>query len=121
MTDVGKTPELFVIEERAVIWFMEELTTDQRMKFIRRIGKNADERDFASQAAALLTFFDNQYKNGRHDGAINEQRRIVRFLRARAEYLERVGSSFDHYDAGALRREADAIEECKHLEEGHAS
>jgi len=42
------------------------------------------------------------------------ERRIVKWLRARADYLERVGSSFDHYDAGCLFREAAAIESGEH-------
>lgn len=116
MTEMTKIPDLNIIEERAVIWFMEELTTDQRIKLIRRIGKSAGEQDYAAQAAAFTAFLDDEYKNGRHDGAINEQRRIVAYLRKQADDLERAGSSFDHYDARALRREADAIETCEHLE-----
>lgn len=114
MTSLG------VLEDRAVIWFMEELNEKQRLLLIRRVGEIANEGDYATQAAAFTSFLDKNYRTGRHDGAIAEQRRIAAWMKERADYLERVGSSFDHYDAGCLRREADAIEIGEHLGEVQA-
>ena len=115
MTGRKQWPDLSVMEQRALIWFMEELTTKQRQVFIGRTEQVVADNDYKAQADAFKEFLDGVYALGHHDGSNNEQRRIVEWLNERADYLERVGSSFDVYDGACLRREAGAIEVGEHL------
>lgn len=115
MTGRKQWPDLSLLEQRAIIWFMEELTTKQRQVFIGRTDQVVADNDYKTQADAFKEFLDGVYAAGHHDGSNSEQRRIVEWLNARADDLEGAGTGFADYDAGVIRQQAEAIEAGEHL------
>ena len=73
MTGRKQWPDLSVMEQRALIWFMEELTTKQRQVFIGRTEQVVADNDYKAQADAFKEFLDGVYALGHHDGSNNER------------------------------------------------